>query len=147
MKTLFHSVDRLDLAERLEKLRQETRPTWGRMDCQQMLAHLSDGIRMALGELPVQSKGGPLRFPPLRHAIIYWLPFPKGAPTAPELLKRRAESCKLETAELKTLMERFAARSESSEWPEHPAFGRLTKRDWGALVHKHIEHHLRQFGV
>ena len=147
MKSLFHSADRLRLKRRLDELKQDTKATWGRMDCQQMLAHLSDGIRMALGELPVRSRGGPLRFPPLRHAIIYWLPFPKGAPTAPELLARRAESCKLETAALKTLMERFAARTGTGPWPEHPAFGRLTEQDWGALVHKHIDHHLRQFGV
>ena len=33
------------------------------------------------------------------------------------------------------------------EWPEHPAFGHLSSRDWGALVHRHVDHHLRQFGA
>ena len=61
------------------------------MDCALMLAHLSESVRMALGELIVTTKGPVvLRLPPIRHAVIHWLPFPKGAPTAPELLARRA---------------------------------------------------------
>jgi hypothetical protein len=31
--------------------------------------------------------------------------------------------------------------------PEHPAFGRLSGRAWGALVYRHMDHHLRQFGL
>ena len=40
----------------------------------------------------------------------------------------------------------------SSEGPDraegrvHPFFGKLTGEQWGILVHKHIDHHLRQFG-
>ncbi len=147
MKSLFNNNDRSHLSERLDALTEESKPQWGKMSCEQMLAHVADGIRMALGELPVQSRSGPLRFRPLRHAIIYWLPFPKGAPTAPELLARSAEDCMCEVIDIKSLLERFAARDEIQEWPEHPAFGQISRRDWGVLIYKHIDHHLRQFGV
>ena len=147
MKSVFHQADRLALARRLDAITGASTPRWGRMDSRQMLAHLSDNVRMALGELPVQSKGGLLRFPPLRHAIIYWLPFPQDAPTAPELLVRRAEDCDAERGLLKHLLERLGALEGARDWPEHPAFGRLGSRDWGALVHKHVDHHLRQFGA
>ena len=147
MKSLFNYDDRSNLAERLDNLTEESKPQWGKMNCEQMLAHVADSIRMALGELPVQSKGGPLRFRPLRHAIIYWFPFPKGAPTAPELLERNAEDCTCEVMDIKSLLERFAARDEIQEWPEHPAFGQLSRKDWGVLGYKHIDHHLRQFGA
>ena len=30
---------------------------------------------------------------------------------------------------------------------EHPAFGRLTYNQYGALMARHTDHHLRQFGV
>jgi hypothetical protein len=29
----------------------------------------------------------------------------------------------------------------------HPAFGPLTPAQWGALSFRHLDHHLRQFGV
>jgi len=148
MRTVFNLDDRLNLARRLDGLSTTAPPRWGRMDCPQMLAHLSDGVRMALGELPVTGRGpGALRLGPIRHAVIYWLPWPKGAPTAPELLKRRATDCEAERAELKHLLERLAAVGGAREWPEHPAFGHLSSKDWGALVHRHVDHHLRQFGA
>jgi hypothetical protein len=147
MKSVFHQADRLALSHRLDAVTTASTPLWGRMDSRQMLAHLSDGVRMALGELDVRPKGGPLRFAPLRHAIIYWVPFPKGAPSAPELLARRAEDWDAERAALKHLLERLGALEGAREWPDHPAFGRMRSRDWGALMHKHVDHHLRQFGA
>ena len=50
-----------------------------------MLAHLNDSYRMCLGELKVKSKHLPLRYTPIKQLVIYVAPFPKGAPTAPEL--------------------------------------------------------------
>ena len=51
MRTVFNLADRLTLARRLDALALDAAPRWGRMDCPQMLAHLTDGVRMALGEL------------------------------------------------------------------------------------------------
>ena len=147
MRSVFHQNDRLSLARRLDAVTSGSTARWGRMDSRQMLTHLTDSIRMALGELEVRPRSGPLRFPLLRHAIIHWLPFPKGAPTAPELLMRRADDCDAERAVLKHLLERLGAMEGAREWPEHPAFGRLGSRDWGVLVHRHVDHHLRQFGA
>ncbi len=148
MRTVFNLADRLDLSRRLDGLVPDASARWGRMDGPQMLAHLSDGVKMALGELRITTKGPrALRIPPIRHAVIHWLPFPKGAPTAPELLTRRATDWQAECAELKHLLERLGAMEGAREWPEHPAFGRLNSRDWGTLVHRHVDHHLRQFGA
>ena len=147
MKSVFYQSDRLALSHRLDAVTTASTPLWGRMDSRQMLAHLTDGVRMALGELNVQPRPGALRFPPIRHAIIYWLPFPKGAPTAPELLARRAEDWDAERAALKHLLERLGALEGARDWPEHPAFGRLGSRGWGVLTHRHVDHHLRQFGA
>ena len=147
MKTVFNDTDRNDLYERLGVLTLERKPLWGRMTCGQMLAHLTDGVRMTLGELAIKPKRGPLRFGPIRHAVIHWLPFPKGAPTAPELLVRHAEDSAVEIGELKSAMERMAGRAGEGTWEEHPAFGRMTEHDWGVLVYRHIDHHLRQFGA
>jgi hypothetical protein len=148
MRTVFNLADRLALSRRLDALAPGAAAKWGRMDCPQMLAHLSESVRMALGELEIATVGPrALRLAPIRHAIIHWLPFPKGAPTAPELLTRRAASCEAECADLKHLLERLAAMEGAREWPDHPAFGHMTSRDWGTLVHRHVDHHLRQFGA
>jgi hypothetical protein len=32
-------------------------------------------------------------------------------------------------------------------WPEHPVFGKMTPRAWRVLGYRHMDHHLRQFGI
>ena len=75
-------------------------------------------------------------------------PFPKGAPTAPELLAR-CDNADLQTelAAFRELAARVAAKPAGDRWPDHPAFGALTHKDWGVLAYRHTDHHLRQFGL
>jgi hypothetical protein len=113
-----------------------------------MVAHLNDAMRMATGDLKVTPKHLPIRYFPLKQLILYVLPFPKGAPTAPELLARcAAADLKTEQVEFVQLAERAASKSATDPWPDHPAFGPLSRSAWGKLIRKHTEHHLRQFGV
>src|SRR5215218_4684982 len=86
MKTLFNEQARDGILGRVEQITAETRPTWGKMNVEMMLAHLVASMRMASGELEVKPKKLAIRFPPLRQLLVYWLPWPKGTPTAPELL-------------------------------------------------------------
>jgi hypothetical protein len=147
MKSLWQEESQKELRSRLDKLAPESKGAWGKMNSFQMLAHLSDAMRMALGELDIKPKKSPLRFTVVKKLIIYALPFPKGAPTAPELIARAEGDWETEVSSLKELIERFTERHAREEWAEHPVFGKLTKKDWGALAYKHIDHHFRQFGV
>jgi hypothetical protein len=79
--------------------------------------------------------------------VVYWLPWPEGAPTAPELISRVPASWAGEVADVAGLLERVARQPRDLPFAEHPAFGRLSRRAWGVLVYRHTDHHLRQFGV
>ena len=148
MKTFWDPAAREELCRRSERLAPDARARWGRLTSAQMLAHLNDAMRMTIGELPVKPKRTPIRYPPLKQLIIYALPFPKGAPTAPELLARCDAACFAdEQAAFRQLADRLASKSAHDAWPEHPAFGRLTHRAWGVLAFRHTDHHLKQFGV
>jgi hypothetical protein len=147
MKTAWNAADRASLQARLARLRPEDAPRWGRMSAPQMVAHLADSLHMALGDLPVVPKRTPIRFTPLKQLIIYVLPFPKGVPTAPELISREPAAWGADMAAIHTLLDRFAARDPRAPWPRHPAFGRLSGATWGRLVYRHMDHHLTQFGV
>jgi len=145
--TVWQESTRQELLARAARVTPESARKWGRMTAPQMLAHVVDALKMTLGEVRIAPRRGPLRFPPLRHAIIHWLPFPRGAPTAPELISRSPTDCAEEVETLHRLLEAFASRRRDGDWPEHPAFGRLTGDDWGVLVYRHTDHHFRQFGV
>jgi hypothetical protein len=147
MHTIWNAPDRRELQERLARLTPDARRRWGSMTAPEAVAHLADATRMALGDLACRSKRLPIRYFPLKQLIVYWLPFPKGVPTSPELKGRAPLSWPGEVAELSALLDRLGQQPADRDWPEHPAFGRLTRRAWGVLVYRHTDHHLRQFGV
>ena len=147
MKSVWNPADYRELHTRLDHLKPEALPRWGQFTAPQMVCHLADALKMASGTLPVRTRKMPIRYPPLKQLIIYWLPFPKSAPTAPELLSRRATEWHGEMQELKQELERFTQRGPSGPFVPHPAFGKLTPRAWGVLVYRHTDHHLKQFGV
>lgn len=145
MKSLWQDATRDEVLARLGHLTPSREPSWGRMSATRMVAHLNESLRMAFGELPTKSKRLPLRYPPLKQLIVYWMPFPKSAPTAPELVAREPVAWSAELDACRDLVERFAIEPRGREWPEHPAFGRLSARQWGVLTYRHMDHHLRQF--
>jgi hypothetical protein len=147
MKSMWQEETRREIVERLAHLGPTRQPQWGRMTAPRMVAHIAQSFRSAIGELPVKSKNLPLRFSPLKEIIIYWLPFPRNAPTAPELLALEPTDWATDMARLQDLIRRFAAKDPASAFPNHAAFGRLTGAQWGILMYRHTDHHLRQFGV
>lgn len=147
MKSIFEPEVRRELNERIARLSPELPARWGRLDAPRMVTHLIESARMAVGDLPVASKHLPLRFYPLNHLVVYYAPFPKGAPTVPELLARVPSTWADDVETLQGLLEEVATRDPDAEWPEHPAFGRLSGKGWGVLIYRHFNHHLTQFGV
>jgi hypothetical protein len=147
MKTVWQDEARHELENRIARLSPDRKAQWGRMSAPQMVCHLAESLKMALGDLPVASKRVPIRYPPLKQFIVYLAPFPKNVPTAPELLARSPREWSDDVADLQSLLNRFAARGADSAWPKHPAFGKLSGRAWGVLAYRHMDHHLRQFGA
>ena len=147
MRTMHSDSDRQSITERLSRLAPDTHPRWGTMNASQMLAHITDAIRMATGDLVVKARRHPGRLPPLKQLLIYVLPMPKGLPTAPELIARAPSSFSGEMGAFLGAMQQFAARNANAEWPDHPVFGTMSRHAWGVLAYKHCDHHLKQFGV
>ncbi|HVG42870.1 MAG TPA: DUF1569 domain-containing protein, partial [Chitinophagaceae bacterium] len=61
-----------------------------------------------------------------------------------------AEECNFENEKtrLKNLVHRFSVLgSKLDKVPQHPFFGKLTADEWANLAYRHLDHHLRQFGV
>jgi hypothetical protein len=139
---------RAAFTNRLQQLSGGSKGAWGRMTANGMLAHLNDSYRMCTGELVVKPKNLPLRFTPIKQLIIYVFPFPKGAPTAPELIAR-CDGAVLEDEKqaFAAMLAKLAALRPGAPLQPHPAFGTLTYKDYGALMAKHTEHHFRQFGL
>jgi Protein of unknown function (DUF1569) len=147
MPSIWNDADRDDLVRRAWTLTPAHAARWGKFAVGGMVAHLNDATRMATGDLDVKAKAPAfLKWPPVRYLLIHVLPMPRSAPTAPELLARSsAADLAREQQTLATLFDGLPRRATLA--PAHPAFGAMTRDDWGVLIHKHTDHHLRQFGV
>jgi hypothetical protein len=50
-----------------------------------------------------------------------------------------------EKAALVDMINRFTESAVAGE--RHPVFGKLSKENWSKATWKHLDHHLKQFGV
>jgi len=144
--SLTKTDDLKSLLVRLERLRPDAKPAWGTLDAPRMLCHLGDQLRVALGELPAVPQHTWLMRTLVKRIVVHtgFKPPPGKVKTAPEMLSSKPASWQADLDACKQLAARVASGAASAE---HPAFGRLNPEEWGKLCWKHMDHHLRQFGV
>lgn len=148
MPSIFDPAARTELTARMQRLTPECEPRWGKMNAAQVQKHLVGAAEMAIGRIQTAPRPGLLRNALVRWLVVHSpLPWPKGAPTAPELIPGTASDFETGSPTLIKLIEEAAARGEAGPWAEHPAFGAMTGRDWGVMIWRHTDHHLRQFGL
>lgn len=149
MKTLLDAADSSAALRRIHHLRPDSRALWGKMTVAQMLAHAQVPLRVATGELVLRRGWIGLLFGRFaRRALAGPEPFRRNMPTAPEFRVQDERDFAIEKANLIALLQRFQGGGAAGITKEpHPFFGPLSVEQWQALQWKHLDHHLRQFGV
>ena len=148
MPSLFDPRVRSEVLDRISRLTPERKPDWGRFTAPEMVCHVSCDLRQALGELDAGPPSGPLTRFPLNLLAIHVIRWAKGkGKSPPEFLATRPQAWSADVDRLRDLIERFAKRGPDAVWPASRVFGRISGRSWGVMEHKHLDHHLRQFGV
>ena len=146
--TIFDPAARRQLVGRLDRLRPDSARRWGKMTPDQMMCHLDDSLRCAIGETPTLPRKTIMANRILRWIIIHVLPWPKGrAQTVKEMLATKPVEFNDDRRRLIAMLEKAASQTPAASWAVHPAFGDLSGRDYGVLIYRHFDHHLRQFGV
>lgn len=135
---------------RINRLTPETRAVWGRMTVDQMLAHLCVSYEMVY--TTKHKRPNPLMRWVLKRVVkdrvINDVPYAQGTPTAPAFRITDARDFQVERERLIGYLRRVQAEGRSAfEGRESLSFGPLTAAEWNALFSKHLDHHLRQFGV
>lgn len=148
LRTILSPLHRKDLFARLERLDPSQAPLWGRMTAPSMLAHLCDQMRMPFNDIPSARIPGVPRNPVMRQLVLYLLPWPKGTIQGPpEAFHTEPGNWSDDLSTLKNLVEQFVSAPPDRHWPDHPNWGRMSRREWGVFCYRHFDHHLCQFGV
>jgi len=149
MKTLYQKDSLDEIISRINKLTPDTQHVWGKMNVNQMIAHNSVGMQTASGEKYLRS-GLFLKLLGyfFKSQTTNDKPFRKESPTHPEFIIGDTAGFEKEKENLIRLINQFHSGGEAKcTTNPHSFFGRLTPTQWGSLMYKHLDHHLRQFGV
>lgn len=151
MKNLFDPAVADQIKTRLGRLEPHSNRRWGKMTAPQMLAHCSVSMQWAVGEVVPEKGALPVRLiGRLVKPMVFRNedPLRKNSPTAKSLMVTNERDLEKERDRLSGLIERFAAGGAARcTTNAHSFFGKLTPEEWAILMYKHLDHHLRQFGV
>ena len=150
MKNLFEPATVEEVKKRMAQLRADSERQWGKMNVAQMVAHCSGGMEWAVGDKrpPRMFVGRILGVIVKPMALKDDEPMRRNSPTSKDLVVDDDRNLEMEQVRLRGLVERFAlAGPKGCTTHPHSFFGRLTPEEWAVLMYKHLDHHLRQFGV
>jgi hypothetical protein len=150
MKNLFEAARVEEVKQRIAQMRPDSERLWGTMKPAQALEHCSRGMETALGDkTPPRVFIGRIIGPMVKSKVMgNDEPLRRNSPTAKVLVVQDERDFATERTRLVGLIDRFAAAGPAgcTSHP-HAFFGQLTPDEWAILMYKHLDHHLRQFGV
>ncbi|WJM10572.1 DUF1569 domain-containing protein [Paenibacillus polymyxa] len=149
MKSIFDTINAAEITERMDQLSENSIPKWGTMQVSQMLAHCSVFHDIPLGNaFPPRGLLGRLIGRFAKPMFYNDKPLPHNMSTIPTIIIDDQRQFLAEKEKLEQQINIFqqGASGKFSRHP-HPFFGKLTAEQWGKGIYKHLDHHLKQFGV
>lgn len=149
MKSLFSEEAYTEIKNRIDQLSPEKKALWGKMNAPQMLAHCKGPLDISLGNLTPERPNLLVRalLSLLKPQLYNDKPWKHGLQTAKEFIITDDRDFDSEKKQLTTLIDEFHSKKTLERFPPHPIFGKFTPQQWGQMQYKHLDHHLKQFGV
>lgn len=150
MKSLFDIETHDEVLSRINNLTESTQPLWGKMEVGQMLKHCQIPFEIALGRYEMEGRANffmKLLFKSFKSSMYNDKLWKHNLRTPKQFMVTDPMEFALEKDNLIALVDEFTPRKDKTDWPEHPYFGQFTIEQRGKMQYKHLDHHLRQFGV
>lgn len=149
MKSIFEPAAYEEVMDRIENLTEKSTGKWGKMNVAQMLNHCQNPLLVAMGRksLPEPNFFMKWIYKSFKSAMYNDRPWKQNLSTPAEYKVESEKDFYKEKAALKKILSDFYELRARDKWEPHPSFGHFTHDQWGMLQYKHLDHHLRQFGV
>lgn len=136
--------------DRINQLSPNSQPLWGKMNVAQMFAHCCVAYEMVYTDKhpkPSFFMGFILKnF--VKRMVVSPKPYPKSSKTAPAFLVSDEKNFEAEKQRLiDYIRETEVLGSYIFDGKKSLSFGHLSANEWNNMFYKHIDHHLKQFGV
>ena len=147
MNSIFDENSFFEIINRLNALSEESKASWGKMSVGQMVWHCQGPLNIILEKNDYGMKPSWFAKVFFKKSLYNEKSWRKGLPTAKFLKPNEEKNFEQEKEVLLQLLSELNSKRGKEEWKPHPAFGYFTKDQWGQMQYKHLDHHLRQFGV
>lgn len=151
MPSIFVAADVEALESRIDTLKPDSPRLWGTMDSARMLAHVNVSYEMVYEPAKHPKPNALVLFLLkvfVKQSVVGDKPYKHNGQTAPAFVIADARDFEAEKARTKAYLRRVLAEGEAAfEGRESLSFGKLSAREWNNLFHKHLDHHLAQFGA
>ncbi len=150
MKNIFDATVSEEVIQRINALKTDTQPKWGKMSADQMLAHCNVTYELVYDPKTPKAKGFKkwMLKTFVKNIVVSEKPYKKNSRTAPEFLISDSKNFEAEKDRLIDYIKQTQTLgAEHFEGKESHSFGELPAKDWNNMFYKHLDHHLNQFGV
>ncbi|SHH57588.1 DUF1569 domain-containing protein [Flavobacterium defluvii] len=150
MQNIFLKQDCDQFINRINNLKADSQPLWGKMSVDKMLAHCNVTYEMVYDN--IHSK--PNIFIRLilkllaKKAIVNETPYSRNINTAPQFIIAGNRNFEKEKNRLISYILKTQELGENEfQGKESLSLGKLNSKEWNNMFAKHLDHHLSQFGV
>jgi hypothetical protein len=138
------------IIQRINSLSATQQALWGTMSVGQMLAHCNVTYEMVFETKHPK----PNFFIQLmlkmfvKSKVVSKAPYGQNGQTAPQFIIKETKDFNIEKERLIQYIQKVQQLGEQHfDGKESLSFGTLNKTEWNNMFYKHLDHHLRQFGV
>lgn len=140
-----------EVIERINNITPEQKPLWGTMSADQMLAHCNVTYSLTYEPHKHKKPGAVMKFM-LKNFVKKYVtsekPYKINSRTSPEFIVTGQKEFEKE----KSLLIDNIRKTQELGWDhfdglENVSFGKMSGSEWNTMFYKHLDHHLRQFGV
>lgn len=139
------------LLQRIQQLSPAQAPLWGKMNVAQMLAHCNVSYEMVYEAEKHKKPGTLMRFvlkSLVKPKVVGEQPYKQNGPTAPQFIITDQRTFETERQRLSGFIVKVQQEGAAAfEGRESLSFGKLSSTEWNNMFYKHLDHHLKQFGV
>lgn len=141
------------IIRRISHLTPATKSLWGKMDVNEMICHQSDPLRDIMGIRITEPVVPKEMQPKIYEMVMTEEDWAHDLPTFPPYLQAaegggtKPTTFDQDKKALLDLLTKYHTLAPDFQFHPHAGLGVLTKDQFGMFFWKHIDHHLRQFGV
>lgn len=138
------------IIQRIQSLTTESKPMWGKMSVNQMLAHCSVTYEMVYTDKHPKPNFflGMILKAFVKPLVVGDKLYKKSSQTAPAFLITDERDLEVERTKLIEYIQRVQIDGIAFfEGKASNSFGKLSANEWNTMFYKHLDHHLTQFGV